>query len=423
MFAKYMVGMTISEKILAKSAGKNRVEPGEIIDANVDMAMSHDNAALVSKVFNEIGVKKVWNRDKIVIILDHRVPANNIKAAEAHKKIREFIRDQGIRYFYDAGEGICHQVMIEKGHARPGMLVVGTDSHTTTYGAIGAFSTGIGATEMAAVWATGKLWLKVPETIKINITGDPPNLITSKDIILYIVGEIRSDGANYKAMEFYGETIDKMSIESRLTISNQSMEAGAKAAIIPPDEKTIEYVKSRTKEPFEIIRSDDDANYEKTLSFDVSNLEPMVACPHTVDNVKPVREVAGLSIDQAVLGSCTNGRLEDLELAAKIIDGKNIHKDVRLIVVPASREIYLKAIEKGVIQKLVKAGAIIINPGCGPCLGAHQGVLASGERAITSTNRNFKGRMGSPDSEVYLASPATVAASSIKGEITDPRDI
>ena len=323
----------------------------------------------------------------------------------------------------DAGEGICHQVMIEKGHARPGMLVVGTDSHTTTYGAIGAFSTGIGATEMAAVWATGKLWLKVPETIKINITGDPPNLITSKDIILYIVGEIRSDGANYKAMEFYGETIEKMSIESRLTISNQSMEAGAKAAIIPPDEKTIEYVKSRTKEPFEIIRSDDDANYEKTLSFDVSNLEPMVACPHTVDNVKPVREVAGLSIDQAVLGSCTNGRLEDLELAAKIIDGKNIHKDVRLIVVPASREIYLKAIEKGVIQKLVKAGAIIINPGCGPCLGAHQGVLASGERAITSTNRNFKGRMGSPDSEVYLASPATVAASSIKGEITDPRDI
>jgi len=415
--------MTISEKILAKSADKNRVEPGEIIDAKVDMAMSHDNAALVSKVFGEIGIKNVWNPDKIVIILDHRVPANNIKAAEAHKKIRDFIRKQKIKHFYDAGEGICHQVMIEKGHARPGMLVVGTDSHTTTYGAIGAFSTGIGATEMAAVWATGKLWLKVPETIKININGAPPNLVTSKDIILHIIGKIKSDGANYKAIEFYGETIDKMSIESRLTMSNQSMEAGAKAAIIPPDSKTIEYVKSRTKESFDIVKADNDAKYEEILDFDVTDLEPMVACPHTVDNVKPVREVAGLEINQAVLGSCTNGRLEDLELAAKIIDGKNVHKNVRMIVVPASREIYLKAIEKGFIQKFVKAGAMVINPGCGPCLGAHQGILASGERAITSTNRNFRGRMGSPDSEIYLASPATVVASAIRGEITDPRDL
>jgi len=418
-----MSGMTISEKILAKSADKNRVEPGEIIDAKVDMAMSHDNAALVSKVFGEIGIKNVWNPEKIVIILDHRVPANNIKAAEAHKKIRDFIRKQKIKHFYDAGEGICHQVMIEKGHARPGMLVVGTDSHTTTYGAIGVFSTGIGATEMAAVWATGKLWLKVPETIRINISGNPPKLVTSKDIILHIIGKIKSDGANYKAIEFYGETIDKMSIESRLTMSNQSMEAGAKAAIIPPDSKTIEYVKSRTKESFDIVKADNDAKYEEILDFDVTDLEPMVACPHTVDNVKPVREVAGLEINQAVLGSCTNGRLEDLELAAKIIDGKNVHKNVRMIVVPASREIYLKAIEKGFIQKFVKAGAMVINPGCGPCLGAHQGILASGERAITSTNRNFRGRMGSPDSEIYLASPATVVASAIRGEITDPRDL
>jgi len=415
--------MTISEKILAKSADKNRVEPGEIIDAKVDMAMSHDNAALVSKVFGEIGIKNVWNPEKIVIILDHRVPANNIKAAEAHKKIRDFIRKQKIKHFYDAGEGICHQVMIEKGHARPGMLVVGTDSHTTTYGAIGVFSTGIGATEMAAVWATGKLWLKVPETIRINISGNPPKLVTSKDIILHIIGRIKSDGANYKAIEFYGETIDKMSVESRLTMSNQSMEAGAKAAIIPPDSKTIEYVKSRTKESFDIVKADNDAKYEEILDFDVTDLEPMVACPHTVDNVKPVREVAGLEINQAVLGSCTNGRLEDLELAAKIIDGKNVHKNVRMIVVPASREIYLKAIEKGFIQKFVKAGAMVINPGCGPCLGAHQGILASGERAITSTNRNFRGRMGSPDSEIYLASPATVVASAIRGEITDPRDL
>jgi 3-isopropylmalate/(R)-2-methylmalate dehydratase large subunit len=418
-----MMDMTISEKILARASGKKFVTPGEIIDAEVDAAMSHDNAALVSKVFGEIGIKNVWNPDKIVIILDHRVPANNIKAAEAHKKIRDFIRKQKIKHFYDAGEGICHQVMIEKGHARPGMLIVGTDSHTTTYGAIGAFSTGIGASEMAAVWATGKLWLKVPETIKITVNGELPRFVTSKDIILHIIGTIGSDGANYKAIEFYGETIDKMSIESRLTISNQSMEAGAKVAIIPPDKKTIEYVKSKTKDKFEIIKADKNAKYEEILDFDVSNLEPMVSCPHTVDNVKSVSEVEGLEIDQAVLGSCTNGRLEDLELAARIIGNKKIHKDVRMIVVPASREIYLKAIEKGYIQSFIRAGAMVINPGCGPCLGAHQGILASGERAITSTNRNFKGRMGSPESEIYLASPATVAASAIKGEITDPRKV
>ncbi len=417
------MGMTISEKILARASGKERVEAGEIIEANVDLAMSHDNAALVSKIFKEIGVDKVWDSDKIVIILDHRAPANIIKAAEAHKSIREFIRGQGIKNFYDVGEGICHQVVPEKGYVKPGMLIVGTDSHTTTYGAFGAFSTGIGATEMACVWATGKLWLKVPETIKMVINGKLQEMVTAKDVILHIIGEIGSDGANYKAIEFYGETVKNFSVSSRMTISNQAMEAGAKAAIVPPDEKTINYLKDRVRGKIEPVYSDGDANYESEMEFDVSDLEPQVACPHTVDNVKPVSEVEGIEIDQAVLGSCTNGRLEDLEIAAKILKGKRIAPGVRMIVIPASREIYLEALKRGYIEIFLRGGATIINPGCGPCLGAHQGVLASGERAISSTNRNFRGRMGSPDSEVYLASPATVAASAIEGKIVDPRRV
>ena len=417
------MGMTISEKILARASGKERVEAGEIIEANVDLAMSHDNAALVSKIFKEIGVDKVWDSDKIAIILDHRAPANIIKAAEAHKSIREFIRGQGIKNFYDVGEGICHQVVPEKGYVKPGMLIVGTDSHTTTYGAFGAFSTGIGATEMACVWATGKLWLKVPETIKMVINGKLQEMVTAKDVILHIIGEIGSDGANYKAIEFYGETVKNFSVSSRMTISNQAMEAGAKAAIVPPDEKTINYLRNRVRGEIEPVYSDGDANYESEMEFDVSDLEPQVACPHTVDNVKPVSEVEGIEIDQAVLGSCTNGRLEDLEIAAKILKGKRIAPGVRMIVIPASREIYLEALKRGYIEIFLRAGATIINPGCGPCLGAHQGVLASGERAISSTNRNFRGRMGSPDSEVYLASPATVAASAIEGKIVDPRRV
>lgn len=414
---------TISERILARASGNKKVEAGEIVDASVDLAMSHDNAALVSKVFKEIGVDKVWDPDKIVIILDHRAPANIIKAAEAHKSIREFVKSQNIKNFYDIGEGICHQVVPEKGFVKPGMLIVGTDSHTTTYGAFGAFSTGIGATEMACVWATGKLWLKVPETIKMIIKGKLQDMVMAKDVILYIIGKIGSDGANYKAIEFYGETVKNFSVASRMTISNQAMEAGAKAAIVPPDEKTLDYLKGRVKGDVESISADKDANYEDVLEFDVSDLEPQVACPHTVDNVKPVSEVAGIEIDQAVLGSCTNGRLEDLEIAARILEGKRIASSVRMIVVPASREVYLEALKKGYIEIFLKAGATIINPGCGPCLGAHQGVLASGEKAITSTNRNFRGRMGSPDSEIYLASPATVAASAIKGEIADPREV
>ncbi len=417
------MGRTIAEKIMARASGRDKVEAGEIINAHVDLAMSHDNAALVSKIFREIGIDNVWDSSKIVIVIDHRAPANTIQAAEAHKSIREFLREYGITNFYDVGEGICHQVLPEKGFVRPGMLIVGTDSHTTTYGAFGAFSTGIGATEMAGVWATGELWMKIPETIKMNISGEMKSRVMAKDAILYIIGKIGADGANYKAIEFYGDTVDNMSVSSRMTLSNQAMEAGAKAAIIPADSKTLEFLRGRTDKPFEIVTADRDANYEKTYDFDVDDLEPQVACPHTVDNVKPVGEVVGLHVDQAVLGSCTNGRLEDMKIAAEILEGKKISSHVRMIVFPASREIYLEAMDRGYLKTFLKAGATIINPGCGPCLGAHQGVLASGERAISSTNRNFRGRMGSTDSEVYLASPATVAASALKGEISDPREV
>lgn len=410
----------MSEKILSRTSGRE-AEAGDIVDARVDIAMSHDNAVLVSKVFKEIGVEKVWDKEKIVILFDHRVPANTVETAKGHKKVREFVKAQGIKNFYNIRVGVCHQVLSELGHVRPGELIVGTDSHTTTHGAFGTFSTGIGVSDMAAVWATGNLWLRVPETIKMTVEGGFPEKVMSKDLILHIIGEVKSDGANYKAVEFSGPTIDEMSIASRMTITNMSMEMGAKAALIAPDEKTLEYIKKRSKREFHPVSSDTDAEYECEYVFDVIDLEPQVACPHSVDNVKVIDEVEGITIDQAVLGSCTNGRLEDLEVAAKILDGKRISIDVRMIVIPSSWEVYLEAMNLGILKTFIEAGAIIVNAGCGPCLGAHEGILAAGERCIASTNRNFQGRMGDTKSEVYLASPATVASSALMGEITDPR--
>ena len=417
------MGYTIAEKILMRASGSTHVEPGEIVNAKVDIAMSHDNAALVSKIFKEIGVEKVWDADRIVIPIDHRVPANNIKVAEGHKKIREFARSQNINHFYDVREGVCHQIMPEFGHVVPGELIAGTDSHTTTYGAMGAFSTGIGATEMAAVWATGELWLKVPETYKITLVGQPGEQVFAKDIILHIIGQLTAEGANYKGIEYYGPVIEAMSVGSRMTLSNMSMEMGAKCAIIPPDQKVFDYLHDRTDKEYNVVNADPDAKYAKKLEFDVSQIGPQVACPHAVDNVKDVSEVAGTKLHQAVLGSCTNGRIEDLKAGARMLDGKDIHKDVRLIISPASRQVYLQAMEEGILQKFVKAGGIVINPGCGPCLGAHEGILAAGENCIASTNRNFQGRMGSTEAGIYLASPATVVASAVKGEITDPRGV
>jgi 3-isopropylmalate/(R)-2-methylmalate dehydratase large subunit len=412
--------MTIAEKILAKASGKKAVLPNEIVMAEVDVAMSHENADVVLRSFRDIGIKKVWDNEKIVILFDHRIPAESEKSATTHKRLRAFVKEQNIKYFYDMKEGICHQILSEFGHCRPGEVLVGTDSHTTTHGAFGTFATGIGATEMAGVWATGELWLKVPESIKITVSGTFKDYVSAKDLILHIIGELGSDGANYNAVEFHGETIRNMSIASRMVLSNLSMEMGAKVAFVVPDEKTIFYVQKNCDKNLETILPDEDAKYIKEINIDITNLESQVACPHSVDNVKSLKEIAGTKIHQALIGSCTNGRLEDLAIAAKILEGKNIHPEIRLLVIPASRRIYLEAIKNGFIKIFVKAGGLVLNPGCGPCLGAHQGLLAPEEVCVATTNRNFKGRMGSPESFVYLASPATVAASAIRGEISEP---
>jgi 3-isopropylmalate/(R)-2-methylmalate dehydratase large subunit len=417
--------MNIIEKILANASGKQQVSPGEIIEANIDAAMIHDlTGPLAIKSFREIGAKKVWDNNKVIIILDHLVPASSIISANLHRIVRSFAEEQNIQNFYDVGRGgVCHQVMPEKGHVRPGEVIVGADSHTCTYGAFGAFATGIGSTEMAAVFATGKLWFRVPEVIKVNVTGKLQSMVTPKDVTLNIVGKIGADGAIYKGLEFGGSTIREMSIDGRMVLSNMAVEMGAKAGIVEPDKKTLNYVKARTDKPFKPVKSDSDATYEQVVEVDVSALEPQVAVPHSVDNVKPVSEVENVEVDQAFIGSCTNGRLEDLRSAAQILKGKKIARGVRLIVIPASQEIYLNALNEGLIKTFMDAGATIGNPNCGPCLGGHMGILAEGETCISSSNRNFVGRMGSTKSYVYLASPVTVAASAITGKITDPRTV
>ncbi len=412
---------TIAEKILARAAGKDEVKVNEIVVAGVDVAMSHENADVAIKAFKEIGIKKVWDPDRIVIIFDHRIPAESEKSAATHKRIREFVRDQNIKNFYDLREGICHQVLAEFGHCRPGEVLVGTDSHTTTHGAFGTFATGIGGTEMSGVWATGELWFKVPESIKINVSGRFKKFVSAKDLILHIIGQLGSDGADYMAVEFHGSTISEMTMASRMVLSNLSMEMGAKVAFVMPDEKTTAFVRERTNKEFTAVFPDPDAQYARTVDIDVGSLMSQVACPHSVDNVKKVSDVVGLKINQALIGSCTNGRLEDLAIAASLVEGKKVHPDVRMLIIPASRQVYLEALKSGYIENLVQAGGLILNPGCGPCLGAHQGLLAAGERCIATTNRNFQGRMGSSEAEVYLASPATVAVSAINGEITEAK--
>ncbi|MBU7033534.1 MAG: 3-isopropylmalate dehydratase large subunit [Theionarchaea archaeon] len=412
---------TMAEKILGR-ASNQEVHPGDIVDASVDVAMSHENTAAISKKFKQIGPKKVWDPSKIVIPIDHCTPAASEDYAVNHKLIREFVKEQNISHFYDIKAGVCHQVLPEKGHVKPGMLIVGSDSHTPTYGAFGAFAAGIGRTEMAAVYATGTIWLRVPESFLITISGTLAERVSPKDISLHIIGELRADGANYKAVEFSGDTMESLSIGGRMVLCNMSAEMGAKAGMIAFDEKTRTYLDGRTDRKYTILNADPDAIYEKNISIDVTDLEPQIACPHTVDNVRTVGEVDA-EIDQAVLGTCTNGRLEDLREAASILKGKKIADQVRLLVLPASTEVYLEAVQDGTITDLVKAGATILNPNCGPCLGAHEGALAPGEVCISSSNRNFRGRMGCKDAEIYLASPATVAASALTGKITDPRGV
>lgn len=417
--------MNISEKILAKASGKANVQPGDILDANIDVIMVHDlTGPLAIEAFKKIGVKKVWDNKKIVIILDHQIPAESVKVAELHKMLRAFAKEQKIR-IYDVGEGgICHQVMPEKGHVTPGTLIVGADSHTCTYGAFGAFSTGIGSTEAAAVFATGKMWLKVPEAIRIDVKGKFQKYITPKDLILHLTGKIGVDGAIYKSLEFTGPTMKEMSIAGRMTMCNMAVEMGAKNGIVEPDETTRKFLEDRITIPkglFESLKSDPDAKYSKTINIDVSDLEPQVACPSSVDNVKPISKVGNVPINQAFIGSCTNGRIEDLRLAAQIIKGKKVKTGVRALVIPASQEVYSQALKEGLIDIFTEAGAMVCGPCCGPCLGGHIGLLASKETCVSTSNRNFIGRMGSPQANVYLASPAIVAASALTGKLTDPR--
>ena len=417
--------MNISEKILSQKLGKE-VSPGEIIEIDVDLAMSHDGTSPPAiKTFEKIS-DKVWDNEKIVIVFDHNVPANTIGSAEFQKVARNFIKTQGIKNYYIHGEGICHQVLPEKGHVEPGKIIVGADSHTCTYGAFGAFSTGMGATDLAMVYATGKTWFMVPEAFKIEVEGNLNPGITSKDLILNIIGKIGIAGATYKTAEFCGETIDNLDVESRMTMTNMAIEMGAKNGIMKPNEATIKYVCNRTgqsKDQLNIIKSDKDAIYEKEFLFNVDDMEAQIACPNDVDNVKPLSQVAGTHIDQGFIGSCTNGRLSDLAQAAAVLEGKQVHDDVRLIIIPASKEIYQQAMDLGYIKTFLDAGAIVSNPGCGPCLGGHLGVLSEGETSISSTNRNFKGRMGDPNSSVYLANEGVVAASAISGFIENPDNL
>jgi 3-isopropylmalate/(R)-2-methylmalate dehydratase large subunit len=419
--------MNITEKILAHASGKTKVHPGEIVDADVDTIMVHDlTGPLAVEAFKRIGVTRVWNNKKVVIILDHQVPAESVKAAELHKTMRKFAKEQQIR-LYDVGRGgICHQVMPEKGHVTPGAVIVGADSHTCTYGAFGAFATGIGSTEAAAVFATGKIWLKVPEAVKISVNGQFRKYVTSKDLILAVIGKLGVDGAIYKSAEFTGSTIRGMSMAGRMTLCNMAVEMGAKNGIITPDATTRKFLEGRVAQPlsaFDALQSDADAAYAKTVEFDVSGLTPQVACPSSVGNVKPASELSGTTVDQAFIGSCTNGRIEDLRLAAQILKGKQVKDGVRALVIPASQEVYTQALREGLIEIFTDAGAIVCGSACGPCLGGHIGLLASGETCVSTSNRNFVGRMGSTEAKVYLASPATVAASAVTGRITDPRTL
>jgi 3-isopropylmalate/(R)-2-methylmalate dehydratase large subunit len=426
------MGMTVVEKIMARASGRDEVSAGEVLEPAVDLAMSHENAALVINqflaVYEGTGLApRIWDPSKIAIIFDHRVPAESSKTASNQRKVREFVAEHGITRFHDIrGDegGICHQILPENGYVRPGAVVVGTDSHTTSHGALGAFSFGIGATEMASVWALGVvLNVEVPGTIRVNVGGHFPNRVGAKDLILHLVGRLTAKGANFRVIEFHGEAIRSMSTSGRLTLCNMTVEAGATSGIVPGDEETIGYLRdvAGVTDEIELVHPDSDAVYEQEIGIDVSTLAPQIACPHTVDNVKPIEEVRGTKIDQVVIGSCTNGRLDDIAVAARILKGGKVARGTRMLVFPASGRIFQEALENGYLVDLMKAGAVVMNSGCGPCLGIHEGALGDGEVALSTTNRNFKGRMGNPNSEVYLCSPEVAAASALTGEITDPR--
>lgn len=417
------MSMTTAEKILARASGRVAVTPGEYVTAEIDKVMCNEGFAAVAMNLNSIGVKQVWDPSRVIVVLDHYVPAPTPRAAFIHQLVRSGVEQFGITHFYQEHGGVSHQVMMEKGHVRPGEIILGTDSHTCTYGALGAASCGIGFAEMAYVLATGKLWFRVPETIRFILSGDLEFPLSSKDVILKIAGDYSTEIAQYKSVEFAGPTVEKMSVASRMTISNMSVEIGAKFGFFETDTKTLAYLNERITGDPEAINFNEDGEVSAVYEIAVSELEPQVALPHSVGNVKAASQLGDIEIQQAVLGSCTNGRLEDLQQAARLIAGKKVHPKVRLLVIPASWDIYRQAMGDGTLSILLDAGAVILNPSCGPCFGSHMGLLAPGEKCISSTNRNFKGRMGSDQAEVYLASPATVIASAVHGRITDPRDI
>jgi 3-isopropylmalate/(R)-2-methylmalate dehydratase large subunit len=428
------MGMTYVQKLLARACGRDAVAVGDILELPVDLAMSHENAALVINQFKEIfqgtGLDpRVWDPQRIAIIFDHRVPAESAKTATNHKKTREFVAQQGIAKFHDVrGDvgGICHQILPENGYVRPGQVLVGTDSHTTTHGALGAFAFGIGATEMAAVWALGSILnIEVPGTIKVVVNGKLPAGVYPKDLILHLVGLLSAEGANFKVIEFHGDVIRTMSTSGRLVLCNMAVEAGATAGVVPPDEETCRYLRDEAgvEDELELFAADAEAVYDRVLEIDANRLDPQIACPHTVDNVKSIEGVKGKKINQIVVGSCTNGRLDDIEIVARTLKGKHVAEGTRMLVFPASWRIYSDALEAGYLRDLIAAGAVVCNPGCGPCLGIHQGALGDNEVALATTNRNFKGRMGNPGAEVFLCSPAVAAASALTGVITDPREV
>ncbi len=416
--------MNITEQILANASGKRTVSPGEIVEAKIDKVMANDiTAPLAIQAFREMGGSKVWDRERVILIHDHLVPANEEKAAELHRICREFALSQELPHFYDVGRGgVCHQVMMEN-HAKPSEVIVGGDSHTCTYGAIGAFSTGIGSTEVGSAMLTGRLWFKIPRAVNVIVHGELKAPVAPKDLILYTIGQFGADGATYMAVEFSGEAVKTMSINGRMTLCNMVVEMGGKNGVVEPDEKTEAYLKERGLTPYILTKNDVDASYDKTVEYDAPTLEPMVALPYRVDSVKPVAEVGEIPIDQALIGSCTNGRLEDLRIAAKILQNRKVKQGVRALVIPASQEVYSAAMREGLLETFVKAEALVCNPACGPCYGGHLGLLTAGEICVATVNRNFVGRMGSQKAKVYLASPATVAASAISGKLTDPRTL
>jgi 3-isopropylmalate/(R)-2-methylmalate dehydratase large subunit len=414
------MAQTFAEKALARKAVLEATSPGQIVEISPDVALSHDNTAPIKEIFEKMGGIKVHNPEMHAVVLDHAAPAPTTKHAENHRIIREFVREQGIPNFFDVGRGICHQVLVEEGLALPGEVVLGSDSHTPHAGVMGAFGAGIGRSEMASVWALGSLWLRVPESLKIEVRGQLPAGVTAKDLALRAVGDLGADGALYMSVEWHGAAIEKLGLSERAVLPNLSAEMGAKNSYIPPDERVFEYLDGRARRSYAPVLPDLDAEYAQTLVYEAESLEPMVACPHTVDHVKPLSEVEGRRLDQAFIGTCTNGRLEDLAAAAEVLEGCKVAPGTRLIVIPASSEVFQQALKDGYIEVFLQSGAMVESPGCGPCMGNHMGVPAIGEVTISTANRNFRGRMGTKESEIYLANPAVVAASAVAGEIRGP---